>query len=50
VAELGTRLPAMGAGVGTVKVALALVTDPAAFETVTVKTAPLSPVTVGGVV
>src|SRR5277367_5244929 len=50
VGELGTRLPAIGAGVGTVNVAAVLVADPAAFETETVKTSPLSLVVVAGVV
>jgi hypothetical protein len=43
-------LLAKGAGLCTVKVAPTLVTDPAAFDTTTVNTAPLSPVTVPGVV
>jgi hypothetical protein len=48
VAELGTRL--LACGTCTVSVAPKLVTVPIAFETVTVKTEPLSPNTAGGVV
>jgi hypothetical protein len=48
VAELGIRLFATGSW--TVSVAPKLVTEPTVFDTVTVKTEPLSPVTVAGVV
>jgi hypothetical protein len=47
---LGTRLLATGAVLCTVSVAPILVTVPNGFDTVTVKTEPLSPVTVAGVV
>jgi hypothetical protein len=42
VAELGTKLAAMGAGMETLNVAEMLVTEPAEFDTLTVKTLPLS--------
>ena len=47
---LGTMLLAKGAGACTVRVAGPLVADPVGFDADTVNTAPLSPVTVGGVV
>jgi hypothetical protein len=47
--ELGTRLLASGGGSRTVRVAGPLVAEPAEFDTVTVKTEPLSPATVAGV-
>jgi hypothetical protein len=46
--ELGTRLAATGAGVGTVRVAGKVVTEPAELDTVQVKTAPLLPVEADG--
>jgi hypothetical protein len=50
VALLGTRLPATGAGLCTVRVAAPLVIEPATLDTVTVKTVPLSVKAVVGVV
>jgi hypothetical protein len=50
VPELGTRLFASRGGSWTVRVPGRLVTEPAEFVTVTVKSEPVSPATVGGVV